>query len=78
MPKEYLKEKRALVKKGVPVKKAKKVAAIHYNKKHPDNPVTKNYEAKVKARKKKKAKGKKKATFQGQMQKANSILYGKK
>lgn len=71
MPKEYLKTKRALIRKGKSVKEAKKIAAIKYNKRHPGNPVTKNYEAKVKARKKKGSKGK---NFSSQMNKSMKIL----
>lgn len=68
MPKEYLKTKRALIRKGKSVKEAKKIAAIKYNKKHPGNPVTKNYEAKVRAKKK----GGK--SFRSQMNKSMKIL----
>lgn len=73
MPKEYLKTKRALIRKGKSVKEAKKIAAIKYNKKHPGNPVTKNYEAKIKSNKKSK-----KSTFAGQMAKAHKILSKRK
>lgn len=74
MPKEYLKTKRALMRKGISIKKAKKIAAIKYNKKHPGNPVTKNYDAKVKTKKKK---GTSKKSFSSQMMKVHKIM-GKK
>lgn len=52
MPEQYLKIKRSLKASGKSDKEAKRIAAATYNKTHPDNPVTGNYEKKI-ARKKK-------------------------
>lgn len=73
MPKEYLKEKRALIRKGVPVKKAKRIAAIDYNKKHPNNPVTKDYDKKHSTKVNKNRK-KAKSNLNSQMNKSMKIL----
>jgi hypothetical protein len=51
MPKEYVKMRNALAKKGVPYDEAQSQAAASYNKKHPDAPVTGEYEKKHSGRK---------------------------
>lgn len=46
MPLEYERIRDALIGRGKPVKKAKHIAAATYNKRHPDSPMTGNYERK--------------------------------
>ncbi len=46
MPEGYEKIRDSLIKKGYPVDKAKEKAAKIWNSKHPDNPVTPNYDKK--------------------------------
>jgi len=49
MPLEYERIKEALIRRGKPMKKAKSIAAAKYNQRHPDKPVTGNYERKKRA-----------------------------
>jgi hypothetical protein len=76
MPAEYLAIERQQLKSGKSKKVAKRIAAATYNKKHPGNPVTKDYDKKhpMKMNKKKKKKGKKKVNAQGQINKGMKIL----
>ncbi len=52
MPAEYLAIKESLLKRGKPMRKAKRQAAATYNSRHHENPVGPNYESRQRRRQK--------------------------
>jgi len=54
MPKQYEAIRDKFIGKGMSTQEAKKHAAMIYNSKHPDNPVTRSSDSKPKAKAKKK------------------------